>query len=80
MQEQTLIEKIRRLPPERIAEIEDFVDFLAQRAGDNRMSQNARDEAIAAYAAEYAGTGADLDPVLEAAAFEHWQTGKGDTQ
>jgi hypothetical protein len=26
-----LIEKISNLPPERIAEVEDFVDFIAQR-------------------------------------------------
>jgi hypothetical protein len=26
-----LIEKIRNLPPDRIAEVEDFVDFIAQR-------------------------------------------------
>ena len=26
-----LIEKIRNLPPERAAEVEDFVDFIAQR-------------------------------------------------
>lgn len=26
-----LIEKIKSLPPERVAEVEDFVDFLAQR-------------------------------------------------
>ena len=31
MQVETLIEKIKNLPPERIAEVEDFVDFLAQR-------------------------------------------------
>ncbi|HEX8163795.1 MAG TPA: hypothetical protein VF538_18145 [Pyrinomonadaceae bacterium] len=27
-----LIEKISNLPPERIAEVEDFVDFIARRA------------------------------------------------
>ncbi len=31
MNGQTLMEKIRALPPERIAEVEDFVDFLRQR-------------------------------------------------
>ncbi len=41
MQEQTLIEKIRRLPPEKIAEVEDFVDFLAQRTGDRNLIQAA---------------------------------------
>ena len=29
--EQALIEKLKRLPPERIAEVEDFVDFLHSR-------------------------------------------------
>jgi hypothetical protein len=31
---QTIIEKLKRLPPERIAEVEDFIDFL--RAGDEQ--------------------------------------------
>jgi len=30
-QEQSLLEKLRTLPPEKIAEVEDFVDFLYQR-------------------------------------------------
>jgi hypothetical protein len=29
--EDRLIQKIRRLPPDRVAEVEDFVDFLSQR-------------------------------------------------
>lgn len=37
----TLIEKIRRLPPEKAAEVEDFVDFLRQRSERNRLSQAA---------------------------------------
>jgi hypothetical protein len=31
MLSEELIEKIRGLPPDRIAEVEDFVDFIAQR-------------------------------------------------
>ncbi|MGI9105550.1 MAG: DUF2281 domain-containing protein [Pyrinomonadaceae bacterium] len=31
MQTETLIEKIKSLPPERISEVEDFVDFIAER-------------------------------------------------
>ncbi len=31
MQAKSLIEKIERLPPEQVAEVEDFVDFVAQR-------------------------------------------------
>jgi len=33
---QTLIEKIQSLPTDRIAEVEDFVDFLKQRAGQRK--------------------------------------------
>ncbi len=66
MQTETLFEKIKGLPPERINEIEDFVDFIAQ-----RNTASARYEAIAAYAAEHAGSETDLDPELEAATLEH---------
>lgn len=31
MQTEVLVEKIKQLPPQRIAEVEDFVDFLVQR-------------------------------------------------
>ena len=36
--EQTLLEKLRELPPERLAEVEDFIDFLRQRAHDRQTS------------------------------------------
>jgi hypothetical protein len=39
--EQTFIEKIRTLRPERIAEVEDFVDFLRQRHEDRRLVRSA---------------------------------------
>jgi hypothetical protein len=31
VREEILIEKIKSLPPERVAEVEDFIDFLSQR-------------------------------------------------
>jgi len=31
-----ILEKLRHLPPERLAEVEDFVDFLAHRQTDER--------------------------------------------
>ena len=34
-----LIDKIRNLSPERVAEVEDFVDFLAARDGDVQVSR-----------------------------------------
>jgi len=36
-QEQDLIKKIRTLAPERLAEVEDFVDFLRQRTNDRGL-------------------------------------------
>ena len=41
MQDQGLIEKIRKLPPEKQAEVEDFVDFLNLRDEDRRLTQAA---------------------------------------
>jgi hypothetical protein len=38
--EAALIRKIRRLPPEKVAEVEDFVEFLAQR-DDRQLTQAA---------------------------------------
>lgn len=35
--EQVLIEKIRQLPPQRLAEVEDFVDFLRTREDEQRL-------------------------------------------
>jgi len=40
-QERDLIEKIRDLAPERVAEVEDFVDFLRQRTEDRTLVQAA---------------------------------------
>lgn len=37
-----LIEKINNLPPERIAEVEDFVDFIAQRDERNLVHAAAK--------------------------------------
>ena len=38
MADQTLIEKIRSLPPARLAEVEDFVDFLRMRDEDRLVT------------------------------------------
>lgn len=67
MEQQKLIEKIKRLPQDRIAEVEAFIDSLSREPGLDRTALN---EALAEYANEYGGTDADLDPDLEAAAVE----------
>jgi hypothetical protein len=40
VREDSLIRKIRSLPPERVAEVEDFVEFLSQR-DDRELTQAA---------------------------------------
>lgn len=36
--DQVLFDKIRQLPPQRLAELEDFVDFLRTREDDQRLA------------------------------------------
>jgi hypothetical protein len=38
-QEDTILEKLRRLPPERQAEVEDFIDFLRQRDEERELTR-----------------------------------------
>lgn len=38
-QEKILIEKIRMLSPDKLVEVQDFVDFLSQRSRDTRILQ-----------------------------------------
>ena len=40
--EQTILEKLKQLPPERLAEVEDFVDFLRTREGDRALTRAAQ--------------------------------------
>lgn len=49
--EQVLIEKIRQLPPQRLAEVEDFVDFLRTREEEQRLTQTAARASEASFAA-----------------------------
>ena len=48
--EHQLLEKIRALPPEKLAEVEDFVDFLQARDEDRRLSFAAAKMSEAAFA------------------------------
>jgi hypothetical protein len=49
-QEQTILRKLRHLPPEWLAEVEDFVDCLAHRQAEERaLTQAAGDLATAAF-------------------------------
>ncbi|MBM4336575.1 MAG: DUF2281 domain-containing protein [Deltaproteobacteria bacterium] len=48
--EEQLLAKIRRLPPERVAEVEDFVDFLHGRDEEGRLTRAASQLSEAAFA------------------------------
>jgi hypothetical protein len=41
MNTQVIMDKLQRLSPEKIAEVEDFVDFLQQRELENQMTKAA---------------------------------------
>lgn len=47
--EQALIEKMRQLPPQRMAEVEDFVDFLRAREDDVQLTRAAATASEAAF-------------------------------
>ena len=66
MERQEIIEKIKRLPHDRLAEVDAFLDRLSR-----TPSRAAIQQALREYALQYAGTDADLDPDLEAAGIEH---------
>jgi hypothetical protein len=46
----TLIEKLKTLPPDRVAEVEDFVDFLRTRDGERALVRAATRAAEPAFA------------------------------
>lgn len=47
---QVLIEKLKNLPPERVAEVEDFVDFLRTRDEERALGRAATRAAEPAFA------------------------------
>ncbi|MGI8670168.1 MAG: DUF2281 domain-containing protein [Aridibacter sp.] len=69
MQNPSLIEKIQELSPEKINEVEDFVDFLAIKSKVNKRIQ--RNKMLLDYAQKFGGTDVDLDENLETASIEN---------
>lgn len=47
---QSLIEKIKALPPDHITEVEDFVDFIAERAQNRALVRAAASASAPAFA------------------------------
>lgn len=48
--EQVLLDKIKQLPPQRMAEVEDFVDFLRTREDEHRLTRAATRATKASFA------------------------------
>ena len=71
MERQELIKKIEQLPPDRLAEVERFVESITRTSDEAESVRQSRFQAISEYAAKYAGTSADLDEELEAAGVEN---------
>ncbi|MGH9968566.1 MAG: hypothetical protein ACREBG_12160 [Pyrinomonadaceae bacterium] len=69
MEQQELIDRIKRLRQDRVAEVAEFVESLAQR--ERNFSRASLHQALSNYAIEHAGTITDLDPALETAATDH---------
>lgn len=61
--EHLLIEKILQLPPTRLAEVTDFVDFLRSRENDRVLVQAATQTSVASFAAVWDN---DADAVYDA--------------
>ena len=81
MQTEVLWERIKSLPLNRLIEIETLVDSFEQTANGTHVdARQARRAAVAAFAAEYAGTEFDLDEEFEQAGIEHWLAREGEEQ
>lgn len=48
--DQVLFDKIKQLPPQRLAEVEDFVDFLREREAEQRLTYAAAKASEASFA------------------------------
>ena len=68
MERQELIKRIEQLPPDRLAEVERFVESIT--SDDVESVSERRFFAISEYARQNAGTSADLDEELEGAGVE----------
>lgn len=62
MERQELIKKIEQLPPDRLAEVERFVESIV--TGEWELARERRHQAIAEYAMKHAGSEVDL-PLME---------------
>ena len=79
--EQTLIEKIKQLAPQRLAEVEDFVDFLRARDDEQRLTCAATKASEASFAAVWDNDeDATYDRMSSMAATSRWRRVNASTQ
>jgi hypothetical protein len=69
MERQELIDRIKKLPKDRVTEVAEFVESLARRERNGGRAN--LHQALSDFAIQHAGTIADLDPALEDAATNH---------
>ena len=61
---ENLTEKIQRLSPEQIAEVEDFVDFLQLRSQDRTLARASAEVSVSAFAAIWSNPEDDVYDAL----------------
>jgi hypothetical protein len=69
--EQTLIEKLKALPPERLAEVEDFIDFLAAKEQGDAFDAFLSVAKVVAKAGAPALTAEEIEAEIKAYRDEH---------
>jgi hypothetical protein len=70
MSHELILNKMNTLPPQKLVEVIDFIDFLAERENSKERAQ--RFSGIAEYAMANAGTDFDLDENLEQSGVENF--------
>jgi hypothetical protein len=61
---QTLVEKIRTLPPDRLVEVEDFVDFIRLREQERALIRDAASASAPSFAAIWSNPEDDVHDAL----------------
>ena len=81
METEVLIERIKRLPQEKLVQVEALVESFEQQVnGKSVDARQARRADVAAFAAEYGGTELDLDEDFERAGIEYWLAREGEEE
>lgn len=72
IEEQALVARVRVLPPEKLAEVIDFIDFIATRASYGEISTEAQKEQLLQQKLLEKGLLSEIKPLVTTASSE-WQ-------